>query len=170
MGDAERNAEAFADGLFHTGVARRDETGSITYIGRTDDVFKASDYKISPFELESVLIEHPAVVEAAVVPAPDDLRLAVPKAYIVLAGGHEEGEEVVSTSCVSPASGSPRSSACVVWSSSTCPRRSRGRSAAWNCVSGKRPCSAARWTAWNGATTPCADDTVRNPSLTPVRM
>ncbi|MCW2165434.1 acetyl-CoA synthetase [Microbacterium hydrothermale] len=95
VGDAERNAEAFADGLFHTGdVARRDETGSITYIGRTDDVFKASDYKISPFELESVLIEHPAVVEAAVVPAPDDLRLAVPKAYIVLAGGHEESEEV----------------------------------------------------------------------------
>ena len=81
VGDPERNAEAFADGLFHTGdVARRDETGSITYIGRTDDVFKASDYKISPFELESVLIEHPAVVEAAVVPAPDELRLAVPKA------------------------------------------------------------------------------------------
>ncbi|WP_150958119.1 AMP-binding protein [Microbacterium testaceum] len=95
VGDPERNAEAFADGLFHTGdVARRDETGSITYIGRTDDVFKASDYKISPFELESVLIEHPAVVEAAVVPAPDELRLAVPKAYIVLAGGHEPGEEV----------------------------------------------------------------------------
>ncbi|SDP08990.1 acetyl-CoA synthetase [Microbacterium testaceum StLB037] len=95
VGDPERNAEAFADGLFHTGdVARRDETGSITYIGRTDDVFKASDYKISPFELESVLIEHPAVMEAAVVPAPDELRLAVPKAYIVLAGGHEAGEEV----------------------------------------------------------------------------
>ncbi len=95
VGDAERNAEAFAGGLFHTGdVARRDETGSITYIGRTDDVFKASDYKISPFELESVLIEHPAVVEAAVVPAPDELRLAVPKAYVVLAGGQEPGEEV----------------------------------------------------------------------------
>ncbi|MDT0117260.1 AMP-binding protein [Microbacterium sp. PRF11] len=95
VGDPERNAEAFADGLFHTGdVARRDETGSITYIGRTDDVFKASDYKISPFELESVLIEHPAVVEAAVVPAPDELRLAVPKAYIVLADGREAGEEI----------------------------------------------------------------------------
>ncbi|MEX0153218.1 AMP-binding protein [Microbacterium sp. LMI1-1-1.1] len=95
VGDDARNAEAFADGLFHTGdVARRDETGSITYIGRTDDVFKASDYKISPFELESVLIEHPAVVEAAVVPAPDELRLAVPKAYLVLAAGHVEGEEV----------------------------------------------------------------------------
>jgi len=95
VGDPERNAEAFAGGLFHTGdVARRDETGNITYIGRTDDVFKASDYKISPFELESVLIEHPAVVEAAVVPAPDELRLAVPKAYVVLASGYEPGEEV----------------------------------------------------------------------------
>ncbi|MGL1204138.1 AMP-binding enzyme, partial [Vibrio parahaemolyticus] len=89
-GDPERNADAFAGGLFHTGdVARRDETGSITYIGRTDDVFKSSDYKISPFELESVLIEPPAVVEAAVVPAPDALRLSVPKAYVVLASGHE---------------------------------------------------------------------------------
>lgn len=95
VGDPERNADAFADGLFHTGdVARRDATGSITYIGRTDDVFKSSDYKISPFELESVLIEHPAVVEAAVVPAPDALRLSVPKAYVVLASGHEPGEEV----------------------------------------------------------------------------
>jgi acetyl-CoA synthetase len=68
-------------------VASRDADGYITYIGRTDDVFKASDYKISPFELESVLIEHPAVVEAAVVPAPDPTRLAVPKAYISLAAG-----------------------------------------------------------------------------------
>lgn len=95
VGDDERNAESTANGLFHTGdVARRDDLGTITYIGRTDDVFKSSDYKISPFELESVLIEHPAVVEAAVVPAPDDLRLSVPKAYIVLASGYEPGEEV----------------------------------------------------------------------------
>jgi acetyl-CoA synthetase len=68
-------------------VASIDEDGYITYIGRTDDVFKASDYKISPFELESVLIEHPAVAEAAVVPAPDPVRLAVPKAYVSLAPG-----------------------------------------------------------------------------------
>jgi len=95
VGDAERNAESTQNGLFHTGdVARRDELGTITYIGRTDDVFKSSDYKISPFELESVLIEHPAVVEAAVVPAPDELRLSVPKAYIVLASGFEPGEDV----------------------------------------------------------------------------
>src|SRR3954451_10462324 len=89
QGDDERNAEAMAGGYYHTGdVASRDEDGYITYIGRTDDVFKASDYKISPFELESVLIEHPAVAEAAVVPAPDPLRLAVPKAYVALAPGH----------------------------------------------------------------------------------
>ncbi|MGA8127873.1 MAG: AMP-binding protein, partial [Mycobacterium sp.] len=77
-----------AGGYYHTGdLASRDSDGYITYIGRTDDVFKASDYKISPFELESVLIVHPAVVEAAVVPAPDPTRLAVPKAYISLAAG-----------------------------------------------------------------------------------
>jgi acetyl-CoA synthetase len=88
--DAARNAEAMAGGYYHTGdVASRDADGYITYIGRTDDVFKASDYKISPFELESVLIEHPAVAEAAVVPAPDPVRLAVPKAYVALAPGHE---------------------------------------------------------------------------------
>ena len=90
QGDADRNAEAMAGGYYHTGdIAERDENGYITYVGRTDDVFKASDYKISPFELESVLIEHPAVAEAAVVPAPDEIRLAVPKAYVVLAPGHE---------------------------------------------------------------------------------
>ncbi|GAA4722973.1 AMP-binding protein [Nocardioides endophyticus] len=87
-GDDERTAEAMADGLYHTGdVASLDEDGYITYVGRTDDVFKASDYKVSPFELESVLIEHPAVAEVAVVPAPDALRLAVPKAYVVVASG-----------------------------------------------------------------------------------
>jgi acetyl-CoA synthetase len=94
QGDDERNTEAMADGLYHTGdIAGRDEDGYITYVGRTDDVFKASDYKISPFELESVLIEHPAVAEAAVVPAPDPLRLAVPKAYVALAPGYEPSEE-----------------------------------------------------------------------------
>jgi acetyl-CoA synthetase len=94
QGDDERNAEATEGGFYHTGdVASRDEDGYITYVGRTDDVFKASDYKISPFELESVLIEHPAVAEAAVVPAPDPLRLAVPKAYVALAPGFEPTEQ-----------------------------------------------------------------------------
>ena len=82
------------DGFYHTGdLAEIDADGYITYVGRTDDVFKASDYKISPFELESVLIEHPAVAEAAVVPAPDPLRLAVPKAYVALAPGFEPSRE-----------------------------------------------------------------------------
>jgi acetyl-CoA synthetase len=90
QGDPELNAEAMAGGYYHTGdVALRDQDGYIFYVGRTDDVFKASDYKISPFELESVLIVHPAVAEAAVVPAPDELRLAVPKAYIALAPGYQ---------------------------------------------------------------------------------
>lgn len=94
QGDPERNAEAMAGGYYHTGdIASRDEGGYIFYIGRTDDVFKASDYKISPFELESVLIQHPAVGEAAIVPAPDELRLAVPKAYIALSAGYEPNRE-----------------------------------------------------------------------------
>jgi acetyl-CoA synthetase len=91
-GDADRTAEAMAGGYYRTGdVASRGEEGYLTYIGRSDDVFKASDYKISPFELESALLEHEAVAEAAVVPAPDELRLAVPKAYVVLAEGWEAG-------------------------------------------------------------------------------
>ncbi|WP_067687486.1 AMP-binding protein [Nocardia jejuensis] len=94
LGDPERNAAVMDGGYYHTGdVANRDSDGYISYIGRTDDVFKSSDYKVSPFELESVLIEHPAVVEAAVVPQPDDTRLAVPKAYITLAAGWEPNRE-----------------------------------------------------------------------------
>jgi acetyl-CoA synthetase len=93
--DDELTSEAMRDGYYHTGdVASRDADGYITYVGRSDDVFKASDYRISPFELESVLIEHPAVAEAAIVPAPDPLRLAVPKAYVVLAAGHEASAEM----------------------------------------------------------------------------
>jgi len=88
--DKERTERAMAGGFYHTGdIGTRDADGYITYVGRTDDVFKASDYRISPFELESVLIEHEAVAEAAVVPSPDPVRLAVPKAFIVLAPGWE---------------------------------------------------------------------------------
>ncbi|MFJ2633585.1 AMP-binding protein [Streptomyces sp. NPDC087422] len=87
-GEPELTAEAMGGGFYRTGdIGSRDADGYITYIGRADDVFKASDYKISPFELESALLEHEAVAEAAVVPAPDELRLAVPKAYVVLAEG-----------------------------------------------------------------------------------
>lgn len=81
----ERTARATEGGYYRTGdIASRDADGYLTYVGRSDDVFKASDYKISPFELESVLLEHPAVAEAAVVPSPDPVRLAVPKAFVRL--------------------------------------------------------------------------------------
>jgi acetyl-CoA synthetase len=93
--DRDQNDEAMRDGYYHTGdVASRDGDGYITYIGRSDDVFKSSDYRISPFELESVLIEHPAVAEAAVVPSPDAIRLAVPKAFIALGAGHAPSDDI----------------------------------------------------------------------------
>lgn len=95
FGDPEKTAEAFRDGYYHTGdMASRDENGVITYVGRGDDVFKSSDYRLSPFELESVLIEHPAVAEAAVVPSPDPVKLSVPKAFVVLASGHVPSPEL----------------------------------------------------------------------------
>src|SRR5262249_18551281 len=76
---------ALDEKVYRTGdVATVDSDGYLTYVGRADDVFKASDYRISPFELESALIEHPAIAEAAVVPSPDPMRLAVPKAYLAL--------------------------------------------------------------------------------------
>jgi acetyl-CoA synthetase len=80
---------------YHTGdLASRDEDGYITYIGRVDDVFKSSDYRISPFELESVLVRHPAVAEAAVVACPDPVRHAVPKAFVLLAPGYTAGADL----------------------------------------------------------------------------
>jgi acetyl-CoA synthetase len=82
-------------GHYHCGdVASVDDEGYFTYVGRTDDVFKSSDYRISPFELESALIEHEAVAEAAVVPSPDPRRLTVPKAFLVLRDGYEPTREV----------------------------------------------------------------------------
>jgi len=95
LDDDALNERAMAGGYYHSGdVASSDDEGYITYVGRTDDVFKASDYRISPFELESILIEHEAVAEAAVVPSPDPVRLAVPKAYVLLAAGQSPSGEL----------------------------------------------------------------------------
>ena len=86
--DDEGRASGADGDLYRTGdVAFRAADGTLTFVGRADDVFKSSDYRISPFELESVLVEHPAVVEAAVVPRPDPVRLAVPVAYVILRAG-----------------------------------------------------------------------------------
>jgi acetyl-CoA synthetase len=93
--DPQKTAEVTRAGYYHTGdTASRDADGFLTSIGRVDDVFKASDYRISPFELESILIEHPAVTEAAVVPSPDSRRNAVPKAYVLLASGQSPSAEL----------------------------------------------------------------------------
>ncbi len=84
------DAATTGGGYYRTGdIAARNTDGYITYVGRTDDVFKASDYRISPFELESVLMEHDAVAEVAIVPSPDPVRLAVPKAFVKLASAYE---------------------------------------------------------------------------------
>jgi acetyl-CoA synthetase len=92
---AEKTAEVMRDGYYHTGdVAMRDADGYLTFVGRADDVFKASDYRISPFELESVLLEHEAVTEVAVVPSPDPVRLAVPKAFVTLAHGRRADSDM----------------------------------------------------------------------------
>jgi len=119
-------------GYYRTGdLAARDADGYITCVGRKDDVFKASDYRLSPFELESALIEHPAIAEAAVVPCPDPLRTAVPKAFLILRSGYEPDERLarelfrfIRTRLAPPTSGSGG------WSFPICRRRFRGRSGA----------------------------------------
>jgi acetyl-CoA synthetase len=95
LNDGVASIGSVRDGYYHTGdLASRDADGYITCVGRIDDVFKASDYRLSPFELESTLIEHPAIAEAAVVPSPDPLRFAVPKAFVVLRTGYEPTTEL----------------------------------------------------------------------------
>ncbi|HET7787709.1 MAG TPA: AMP-binding protein [Myxococcales bacterium] len=85
LDDPGRTQAATAGGFYRTGdEASRDKDGYYTYVGRGDDVFKSSDYRISPFELESTLIEHPAVAEAAIIPSPDPLRFSVAKCFVVL--------------------------------------------------------------------------------------
>ncbi|GEJ56315.1 AMP-binding protein [Anaeromyxobacter diazotrophicus] len=95
LDDPELTEFVTRDGYYRTGdVASRDADGYITYVGRSDDVFKSSDYRISPFELESALIEHEAVAEAAVVPSPDPVRGLVPKAFCILRPGHAPTREL----------------------------------------------------------------------------
>jgi acetyl-CoA synthetase len=82
-------------GAYRTGdVVQRDAEGYLTFVGRADDVFKASDYRISPFEVESALIEHPDVVECAVVPSPDPIRHALVKAFVTLRPGCAPSREM----------------------------------------------------------------------------
>ena len=92
---AEATSRAMRNGRYHTGdTATRDAEGYVTFVGRADDVFKASDYRISPFELESALLEHEAVTEVAVVPSPDPLRHAVPKAFVTVTATSTPGREL----------------------------------------------------------------------------
>ena len=92
---ADDGTLAGAEGaLYRSGdVVFADEDGYLTFVGRSDDVFKSSDYRISPFELESVLLEHDLVAEAAVVPSPDPIRLAIPKAFVLLTSSAERTPE-----------------------------------------------------------------------------
>jgi acetyl-CoA synthetase len=95
--EADPNLNEFVTrhGHYHTGdVATVDAEGYVTYVGRGDDVFKSSDYRISPFELESALIEHEAVAEAAIVPSPDPVRGLVPKAFVILKPGRTAGRDL----------------------------------------------------------------------------
>ena len=95
LDEESRSAGAMTGAYYRTGdVAMRDADGYITYVGRADDVFKSSDYRISPFEIESALIEHPMIAEAAVVPSPDPLRLSVQKAFCVLRGDATPSRDV----------------------------------------------------------------------------
>jgi acetyl-CoA synthetase len=93
--DEEMSARTWCEGLFHTGdIAYRDEEGFLWYVGRKDDIIKSSGYRIGPFEVESVLMEHPSVMEAAVTGVPDPDRGAVVKASIILAPGYQPSEEL----------------------------------------------------------------------------
>lgn len=93
--DKERTESVWHDNIYHTGdTAWRDEDGYYWFVGRTDDVIKSSGYRIGPFEVESALLEHPAVLECAVTGAPDPLRGQVVKATVVLTGGYTPCEEL----------------------------------------------------------------------------
>ena len=95
-GNPKKNAEAFRDGYYHTGdMAWMDEDGYIWFIGRNDDVIKSSGYRIGPFEVESALLEHPAVLEAAITAVPDPQRGQIVKATVVLTKGYTPSDALV---------------------------------------------------------------------------
>ncbi|MDD3789562.1 MAG: AMP-binding protein, partial [Petrimonas sp.] len=90
--DEELTRQVYSDNVYHTGdMAWRDEDGYYWFVGRTDDVIKSSGYRIGPFEVESALMTHPAVVECAITGVPDEVRGQVIKATIVLAQEYKEG-------------------------------------------------------------------------------
>jgi acetyl-CoA synthetase len=94
----EKTAEVFYDGAYHTGdIAWRDEDGYYWFVGRTDDVIKSSGYRIGPFEVESALLTHPAVLECAITGVPDEIRGQVVKATIVLTKEYKDkaGDELI---------------------------------------------------------------------------
>ena len=96
--DAERTEDAWHDGVYYTGdLAWRDEDGYFWFVGRADDVIKSSGYRIGPFEVESALMTHPAVVECAITGVPDEIRGQVVKATIVLAKDYKDkaGEALI---------------------------------------------------------------------------
>jgi acetyl-CoA synthetase len=141
-GDEQKTQAALGGAYYRTSdVARRDVDGYLWYVGRADDVFKASDYRISPFELESALLEHPLVAEAAVVPSPDAIKLAVPKAFVVLKPGHCTRRW---TSCASCADGSAPTSGCAASSLPNCQRPFPARSAACSCARPRTSAARAR--------------------------
>jgi acetyl-CoA synthetase/4-hydroxybutyrate---CoA ligase (AMP-forming) len=93
--DPEKTEGAFQDDLYYTGdKALFDEDGYWWFVGRSDDVIKSSDYRVGPFEVESALVEHPAVVEAAVVGSPDPKRYQLVKAYVILKQGQQPSKEL----------------------------------------------------------------------------
>ena len=133
--DPELTRKAWHDGLYRTGdTAWRDEDGYYWYVGRADDVIKSSGYRIGPFEVESALMEHPAVLETAITGVPDPLRGQVVKATVVLKPGYT-GSDALKSSCRTMSSGSPRPTSIPASSSSStsCPRPSAARSAGWSC-------------------------------------
>ena len=139
-------------GYYRTGdVAERDADGYITYVGRADDVFKSSDYRISPFELESALVEHPHVAEAAVVPSPDPVRLAraegVRRARRATRRRRASWRWSCSASC---ATGCRATSAYDASSSPSCRRPSRARSAGSTCAR-SRPAGGRTASGWSSS-------------------